>query len=271
MQKDFSENLSLLCSYYHSVSEVCRRLGINRTQFNRYLRGDTRPSRQSLRKICDFFGVEQHEIFLPPHQFSQILQVRPTRSQNNEPPPYTSHVEQLQRLSAGELSKYTGYYFEYYYSMSYPNAILRSLVQFNQDSNGTYYTRVERLSRENSSERGFRCRYNGMAFFLGGRLFLLDYESLTQNEISQTILFPTYKSRTTYLTGLKLGAAAESRRLPTCTRVVYEVLGRDINIRAALRLCGLFDQGSSAIADDVKSLIENTMDKDDRHFLGISL
>lgn len=271
MQQDFAVNLSLLCGYYRSVSEVCRRLGVNRTQFNRYLHGDTQPSRQVMRKICDFFGVEQHEIFLPPHQFSQIIQVRPVRSRQSNVLPYSSHIQQLQRLSAGEIAKYAGYYFEYYYSMSYPTAILRALVQLNWDGEGAYYTRVERLSRVNSSERSFKCRYYGMAFFLGGRLFLSDYESLTQNEISQTVLFPTYKSRTTYLTGLKLGAAAESRRLPTCTRVVYEVLGRDIDIRAALRLCGLFDQDSDSIAADVKVLIDNRMQPGDRHFVGISL
>ena len=44
MQRSFAENLRLACSYAPSVSEVCRRLDINRTQFNRYLRAAARPS-----------------------------------------------------------------------------------------------------------------------------------------------------------------------------------------------------------------------------------
>ena len=35
MHEDFARNLRLLCSYYRSVAEVCRRLEINRPQFNR--------------------------------------------------------------------------------------------------------------------------------------------------------------------------------------------------------------------------------------------
>ena len=38
-----AENLRLLSSYYKSVAEVCRRLDINRQQFNKYLSGQTAP------------------------------------------------------------------------------------------------------------------------------------------------------------------------------------------------------------------------------------
>lgn len=39
MNENFARNLRLLCSYYKSIAEVCRRLEINRAQFNRYLSG----------------------------------------------------------------------------------------------------------------------------------------------------------------------------------------------------------------------------------------
>lgn len=271
MQKDFAENLALLCSYYDSVSEVCRRLNINRSQFNKYLNGESFPSRHTLRKICDFFGVEDHEILSPTHQLKRIMQVLPNRTIANPIPAYVEHIARLQNNSSNMLEQYAGFYFEYYYSMSYPDSILRALVHLTWDGEAAYFTRTERLTRQGSSERSFKCRYKGIAFHLADRLFLQDYESLTQNEISQTVLFPTYKSRTTYLTGLRLGVAAESRRLPTCTRVVYEVLGRDISVKAALRLCGLFDGTSTDIAPDVKRLIDNTMEEDDRHFSAITL
>lgn len=42
--RDLPENLRVLYSYHSSIAEVCRRLGVNRSQFNRYLSGQTQPS-----------------------------------------------------------------------------------------------------------------------------------------------------------------------------------------------------------------------------------
>ncbi|WP_315983591.1 helix-turn-helix transcriptional regulator [Aliamphritea spongicola] len=52
--ENFSTNLQFLCGFYSSISEVCRRLEINRQQFNRYLNGKAFPSFKNLKKICDF-------------------------------------------------------------------------------------------------------------------------------------------------------------------------------------------------------------------------
>ena len=46
--------LRLLCSYGRSTSDVCRRAGINRQQFNKYLNGHARPSLPTLRRLADF-------------------------------------------------------------------------------------------------------------------------------------------------------------------------------------------------------------------------
>nr|HQV08363.1 helix-turn-helix transcriptional regulator [Thauera sp.] len=62
MHEDFARNLRLLCSYYRSIAEVCRRLEVNRPQFNRYLSGRYRPSTNTLRRFCDFFGVDREEM-----------------------------------------------------------------------------------------------------------------------------------------------------------------------------------------------------------------
>tara|TARA_R110002020_G_scaffold77450_11_gene195503 strand:- start:1537 stop:1731 length:195 start_codon:yes stop_codon:yes gene_type:complete len=55
----------LLCSYAHSITEVCEKLSINRQQFHRYLNGQSRPSHRNLRNICDFFGVDVSTTWAP--------------------------------------------------------------------------------------------------------------------------------------------------------------------------------------------------------------
>ncbi|MDO6588357.1 helix-turn-helix transcriptional regulator [Salipiger sp. 1_MG-2023] len=63
----FPTNLGFACSLLPSIAEVCRRVDINRQQFNKYLAGSVRPSRHNMRRICDFFGVTESELLMDPH------------------------------------------------------------------------------------------------------------------------------------------------------------------------------------------------------------
>jgi transcriptional regulator with XRE-family HTH domain len=47
------------------VSELSRQLGINRTQFNRYLSGESFPRPDVLARICDFFAVDARILLEP--------------------------------------------------------------------------------------------------------------------------------------------------------------------------------------------------------------
>ncbi|MEX0370646.1 MAG: helix-turn-helix domain-containing protein, partial [Tateyamaria sp.] len=61
----FGENLRTLAKDYPSISELSRRLGINRTQFNRYLSGESFPRPDVLARICDFFDVDARVLLEP--------------------------------------------------------------------------------------------------------------------------------------------------------------------------------------------------------------
>lgn len=50
---------------YRSVSDLCRQLGINRTQFNRYLSGESFPRPDVLHLICQFFHVDARILLEP--------------------------------------------------------------------------------------------------------------------------------------------------------------------------------------------------------------
>ncbi len=267
MNEDFTKNLRLLCGYYRSIAEVCRKLQINRPQFNKYLSGNTLPSRHILRQICDFFGVEEYEIFLPHSQFTQIIRVRPSAGDRPMRRPYIRDIDQLQRQTGDHLRKYLGYYFEYHHSMAYPGHIIRSLVHIAEAGEGIYYRRVEHMRFPDRAEH-FKAKYRGAALFLCERIFLVGYETFTLNEVTQTVLFPTYKNRISYLSGLKLGVSAGDRREPLCTRVVMEYLGSAISLKSALRLCGLFGPDSTEIDPSVRHRIDSD-DEPSRHLFPI--
>lgn len=64
----FGANLRKLSSNYSSVSALSRDLGINRTQYNRYLSGESFPRPDVLARICDFFSVDARVLLEPVEQ-----------------------------------------------------------------------------------------------------------------------------------------------------------------------------------------------------------
>ena len=61
----FGANLKVLSQAYPSVSELSRQLGINRTQFNRYLSGESFPRPDVLARLCAFFGLDARILLDP--------------------------------------------------------------------------------------------------------------------------------------------------------------------------------------------------------------
>lgn len=69
----FGANLRQLTERAGSVSETCRRLGINRTQFNRYLNGEAFPRPDVLARICTYFDVDANIMIRPLSEVSLSL------------------------------------------------------------------------------------------------------------------------------------------------------------------------------------------------------
>lgn len=61
----FGENLRKLATGRGSISGLARDLGINRTQFNRYLSGESFPRPDVLGRICAHFGVDARVLLDP--------------------------------------------------------------------------------------------------------------------------------------------------------------------------------------------------------------
>ena len=259
MRDHLPANLQMLCRHYRSISEVCRQLGFNRAQFNKYLSGQSVPTPYNLKRICDFFGVEEFELGLPPEQFSQLIGLKTRPPQEHSASPAGAIFEHLNACTSSELKAHVGYYYEYYHSMSAPGKILCALVHLHEEGGHYTYERSERLQVPGPRADEYeRYRYLGVAYYLQNRLFFIDYESLTSNEICQTVLIPSYKARITRLNGLKIGVSSADQRAPACTRVVWEYLGTEINRVSTYRRVKLHSHDSTEIDDDIKERLAQT-------------
>ncbi len=68
----FGANLRQLALKYTSIAGLCRQLGINRTQFNRYLSGESFPRPDVLHRICQFFGVDARILLEPVNSIQPV-------------------------------------------------------------------------------------------------------------------------------------------------------------------------------------------------------
>lgn len=65
LRQIFGTNLKQLCRSKPSISAVTRDLGINRTQFNRYISGESFPRPDILHLICEYFCTDARILLEP--------------------------------------------------------------------------------------------------------------------------------------------------------------------------------------------------------------
>lgn len=254
----FSTNLVHACGFYPSIAYVCRRMGINRQQFNKYLAGSARPSRHNMRRISDFFGVSEAELLAEPTRFTELLSLRRTPQPANQDDIVTPTYHRLSRLSAS-LDRYCGSYFRYFYSFSNPGYVMRSFARLGRKDEAYLWKNIE---RELNPETGTAevAKYEGIALFLGERINIVEYESVLASSITQMILYPSYQTGIDYLLGLQTGGPIKRGRMPAASKVVLQHLGEHVDTRRALRECGLMRP--ETVAPRILGLLDNHMPAD---------
>lgn len=258
---NFSKNLKFLCGFYSSISEVCRQLDINRQQFNRYLGGNSFPSYKNLKKICDFFGVENEEITEPPPLFkSKVSPPSHLQSKHVIPEQLAHIIMPLLTGSKEGMERYEGYYYRYFYSFGFPGFIFRSFMKIYKSNDIYYMKHIERSSGTNPA-LGARLtiKYHGLVFLLADRLFIVESEPELNSTISETILTPSYRPNNPYLSGLMICASTCGAHQPGSARTVIEHLGKNINVREAMKKCDLFHHTDSNIPKSIKQAIMNVI------------
>lgn len=239
MPTNLARNLGTLTSYGKSTADICRRACLNRTQFNRYLAGQSQPSLQTLRRICDFFGVDEHEIFMAPEAFRELVRLRPPMLAARDP---ASSFAQRLFLNQSKPAAQTGYYQGYLTDPSDPANVYVHLVKVAQSGRGTAIRIIARYPRDQVNLPR-RLRFEGIATQQAGRLFCVIQESKIRKSTSCIVLSLGDFDDATTLEGLILGAEPETGNDITTYRTVWRYLGKTPDLRAALRRCGVYPTG----------------------------
>lgn len=230
---------------------------MNRQQFNKYLSGQIYPSKHNLGRICHFFKLTEEQLCLNPNEFLQLTSSM-SGSEDSAVSGHIEHAIESLPVDIEALSRYEGYYYSHFYALGFPGSIIRSLIHIYRDKNRFYSKTVEHLwDKDKPNSRHHRFKYEGIVLYVGGRIFITEYETLTRQNICHTILFPSYRNVVDTISGITCGVGSLNSHMPLSTRVEMRFLGKQVDLRDALNGCRLFDADSEAIGQDLKDRIKS--------------
>ncbi|MBB3396035.1 helix-turn-helix transcriptional regulator [Rhizobium sp. BK060] len=252
---NFGSNLRFLCERQGTVSNICRKIKINRQQFNKYLSGLHLPSVQNQRLIANFFGLSKAIMFADPEEFRTLMEgnyfyaIDALRNSKRMIPFLDTLL--IDEKASGD--QYVGVYDRYQYSSIYKGKILRSAycIYRNRDFLQHYY--IERFpSLENSDKIEYVFKYHGFTVPLGGRLFSLDFEAVQKNEMTFGIYAPVQRSSRSFLMGITSGIAETMLRPPYSTKVAMHFRGPGLLKKENLERVTTLETGDRSIPTEVQ-------------------
>lgn len=250
-------NLALLCTYYNSIAEVCRLIGINRQQFNKYLNGSAYPSRKNLSRICNFFGVTEAEILFDQQSFSNLISLRREVLGGGFLDPLLSRLVSLFERCEN-IDRYQGYFFRYFPSYAVPNKFVKALGYIGKAGDLYYWKSNESLIvKEENVSYGFG-KWRGIFLKFSDRLYLVEYDSANvTTPVASSIFYPCYRARVDYILGVQNGMPLRKGRQIRASRVVLEYLGAEVDVKSVMRQCGLFGAGDAELPTYVLELLDS--------------
>ncbi|MCV9961098.1 helix-turn-helix domain-containing protein [Pararhizobium sp. BT-229] len=245
----FAENLRFACATRPSISQICREIGINRQQFNRYISGEARPSAHNLGRIASFFGLGSQDFSLAVPAF---------RTRLTQPDRRMVDGGQLLEGLPGDLPslrRHLGYFQTYHLSPSWPGLVVCSCARLLEENGSVHVKSIERIRDASHEIRQFS-KYVGLAAFWRNRIFVTERSISRQPMMAQTILMPFEVHQRVYLRGVTMGVSWRKENLPYASRVIWRHLGTNPDKRQVLSRCGVLPVNSRQLPSTVRSYLE---------------
>ncbi|SNZ21347.1 helix-turn-helix transcriptional regulator [Cohaesibacter gelatinilyticus] len=263
MDKNFSTNLRSLCADYGSISQICREIGLNRQQFNRYLNGSSLPSAHNLRRIARHFGLAEELLFVPGSKFEEA-QIGARQDQEDGPAerflaPYRGQQKNLRR--------YLGFYHSFFCTPSWEGRIFCSLVRISEKDGIITSRSFENATSRDKSIRQIS-KYSGLVTMRGNRIFVTEHECSHEGSIAHTILYTAQRQQLKYLRGMTTGLAWRPHPHPYSSRTIWKRLSERISAREAISDCGIYPTHSLQIDPTVRKFLSEPTEPTSTRSLG---
>lgn len=253
----FSENLRAACARHPSISQVCRDLGINRQQFNKYLSGASFPSAYNFRRICGYFEIDGATLMSLPLADAARSGADPSASDVLFGP-ILRRMRHAGSDAARRLERYLGYYHSYYCSPAHPGRILKSISRFYRRDGLFFDKTLERAVNRDGAHVSITVnRYTGAVIHTDDRIYVLHQHMALHQTLSMVAFYPSYLATPRLLSGVFVSVSSGPGRQPFASRCVYEYHGDSPDLRRMVSACGTYPVGSAEISDEVARRLDN--------------
>lgn len=243
--RNFADNLRALCTRQGSIAAVCRALGMNRQQFNKYLSGASLPNAATLEKICSFFAIASESLFQEPAAFQKPVQ----------------DSGGLPLLGAGMAAKVfsalqpatlrLGCYHLYTPWSRDPSKCLREALLVHDKAGVTLFSRFTRY--RGVGQRGhyyLKGRHDGLVLESDKARFLLAVNHIGCADVSLVSIAAENALSQGFLSGLALVMSPGGR--PQAQRATLEFRGCANVLRRTIREAGVLDLSDQSVAEEVR-------------------
>lgn len=254
----FSANLRRLCEQQGSISQICRKIGINRQQFNKYLAGRHLPSTANVRAIANHFGLAPEVMFADPEDFSALIDgdFLETFNRLRGLPQAASFLSTAMAVTDAQREQLVGVYDRYHFSSIYPRRILRASMCIYAGPDLLQHVYVERFPHpDNQARTAYRFKYHGFVLPIEGRIFTLDFETHQRNEMTFGIYSEVQRNTKSLMLGITSGIAANMYRQPFSTRQALHYRRPGLLNRSDLSRTSALDFNDPSIPSEVRAYL----------------
>ena len=217
----FSQNLKELMGASPNVSALCRELSLNRTQFNRYLAGESFPRPDILQKICIHFGLD-----------ARIL-LQPLSELKNDPSNAQAFygLHEFLNMRPGNVPEHlfpSGFYVFSRHSFIYPDTFIQGIAHVYRKDGMTYITGREPISemrKQSLPIDKYAREFRGMVLAMDTGLgMLVSRRRFMTGSFNFVAPVPSFENN--YWQGYAVRTSREFTTTSRASRMVYQYLGQ---------------------------------------------
>ena len=259
--KYFGLNLRLQCEKFGSIAEVCRGTSLNRQQFNKYLRGENLPSVRIRRRLCEFFGVPEEDMFMPPEDSAANANIglyttdgifKPSKNALENLEVFArSFLKRNSKILSGGLAD--GFYYCYFPLQNQRNFLVRAALKISTNRGLISFTRHTYFrSAEFPSKFISRGRHRGLVIQAEGETYMLGVNSFAPFHLS-LITIPDGSDPIRMGLGLTRGIS----QALTC-RVCLEYVGNKLSDAKKLaKFVGVVGINSKSVHSSIRAVFSS--------------
>ena len=251
--QNFSSNLMTQCTRHGSIASVCRALGMNRQQFNKYLSGTQLPSPATLEKICRLFKIDATALFEKPAEW------HPHDLQSA-----TEGLDVLERLSTAHKRRITqlletsrtvklkeGAYFMYYPWRRDPQLCARAAIIIRHRNDLTHFSRFLKIRLAGDNQKlYYQAKHDGLVFETENSHYFVGRNASGFGDVSLLSFGPSNQLRKDLMSGIAL--VKDTRADPVALRVVLEFQGGGSIVRRTIKAAGLLSSSDPTVPEEVR-------------------